>query len=185
MLRAVTMQGAASDALLAELPGNGNVIYSLFADDHLYVKDPTDPQWRRIRESDKYVSLYTPDPSRAYDKMILNFAAGQSRSEVNEAVAKLNPTLLRYALTDGALEILPAGADKGSALAFIAEHLGVPQGEVVAFGDDANDETMIAWAGTGVAVGHSPHPKVLAGAQARVAPPEELGVATWLVEHLL
>jgi Cof subfamily protein (haloacid dehalogenase superfamily) len=50
------------------------------------------------------------------------------------------------------LEILPARTDKGTALAKVAELLGVPRDEVLAIGDSMNDEAMIRWAGMGVAM---------------------------------
>jgi Cof subfamily protein (haloacid dehalogenase superfamily) len=48
------------------------------------------------------------------------------------------------------LEILPPGVDKGSALAKVAEIIGVKREEVMAVGDSMNDEAMIRWAGYGV-----------------------------------
>ncbi|MDR3336924.1 MAG: Cof-type HAD-IIB family hydrolase [Treponema sp.] len=50
------------------------------------------------------------------------------------------------------LEILPPGTDKGSALAMVAEKLGIPREQVMAVGDSMNDEAMIRWAGYGVAM---------------------------------
>ncbi|MDR0730491.1 MAG: Cof-type HAD-IIB family hydrolase [Treponema sp.] len=50
------------------------------------------------------------------------------------------------------LEILPQDVDKGSALVRVAQMLGIEQGAVMAIGDSMNDETMIRWAGTGVAM---------------------------------
>jgi hydroxymethylpyrimidine pyrophosphatase-like HAD family hydrolase len=50
------------------------------------------------------------------------------------------------------LEILPADTNKGTALAKVAELLGVKQEEVLAIGDSMNDEAMIRWAGIGVAM---------------------------------
>jgi hydroxymethylpyrimidine pyrophosphatase-like HAD family hydrolase len=50
------------------------------------------------------------------------------------------------------LEILPAGVDKGTALAKIAGFLGLKQEETLAIGDSMNDEGMIRWAGMGVAM---------------------------------
>jgi Cof subfamily protein (haloacid dehalogenase superfamily) len=50
------------------------------------------------------------------------------------------------------LEILPPKTDKGTALAKVAELLGIPQEQVLAIGDSMNDEAMIRWAGTGVAM---------------------------------
>jgi Cof subfamily protein (haloacid dehalogenase superfamily) len=50
------------------------------------------------------------------------------------------------------LEILPPKTDKGTALAKVAELLGVLQESVLAIGDSMNDEAMIRWAGIGVAM---------------------------------
>jgi Cof subfamily protein (haloacid dehalogenase superfamily) len=53
------------------------------------------------------------------------------------------------------LEILPPNVDKGVALAFIAQKLGVRREDVFAIGDSMNDEAMIRWAGCGVAMANS------------------------------
>lgn len=50
------------------------------------------------------------------------------------------------------VEVNPLGADKGSALRWLAERLGVPREQVMAIGDQGNDATMVAWAGFGVAM---------------------------------
>lgn len=50
------------------------------------------------------------------------------------------------------LEILPPKTDKGTALAKVAENLGIPRHSVLAIGDSMNDEAMIRWAGVGVAM---------------------------------
>ncbi len=49
-----------------------------------------------------------------------------------------------------------AEADKGRALRVAAEHLGVGLGSVVAVGDGLNDVSMLALAGTAVAMGQAP-----------------------------
>jgi len=52
------------------------------------------------------------------------------------------------------VEVNPVGADKGSALLWLAERLGVSQSQVMAVGDQGNDVSMIARAGIGVAMGN-------------------------------
>ena len=44
------------------------------------------------------------------------------------------------------------GVDKAATTAKVAASWGISAGEVVAFGDNANDLELLAWAGTGVAV---------------------------------
>lgn len=49
-----------------------------------------------------------------------------------------------------------AGGDKGTALAYVAEHYGVTLREVVAVGDWVNDIPMLRAAGRSFAMGHAP-----------------------------
>ncbi|MCF7948589.1 MAG: Cof-type HAD-IIB family hydrolase [Spirochaetia bacterium] len=58
------------------------------------------------------------------------------------------------------LEILSRDADKGIALAFVAEKLSIPTQQVMAVGDSMNDYGMLKWAGVGVAVANAA-PEVL------------------------
>ena len=53
------------------------------------------------------------------------------------------------------LDLLPKGVSKSSALARLAQRLGVDQEETMAIGDNWNDETMLDWAGTGVLMGNA------------------------------
>ena len=53
------------------------------------------------------------------------------------------------------LEFSAANVNKATALAAVAEWLGVPRARVVAFGDGNNDAAMLAWAGVGVAMPHA------------------------------
>ncbi|GAB1482547.1 Cof-type HAD-IIB family hydrolase [Treponema sp.] len=50
------------------------------------------------------------------------------------------------------LEVLAPATGKGEALAIVAEKLGIKSHEVMAVGDSMNDESMIRWAGWGVAM---------------------------------
>jgi len=53
------------------------------------------------------------------------------------------------------LDLLPKGVSKSSALARLAQRLGIPKAETMAIGDNWNDETMLDWAGTGVLMGNA------------------------------
>lgn len=52
-------------------------------------------------------------------------------------------------------ELTPHGADKGSALARLCKQLDIVAEEVIAFGDNLNDLTMIEWAGRGIAMANA------------------------------
>ena len=54
------------------------------------------------------------------------------------------------------LDIAPEGVNKATALAEVAEGLGVGAADVLAFGDGRNDIEMLRWAGRGLAIGDAP-----------------------------
>ncbi len=54
----------------------------------------------------------------------------------------------------GSLDISPKGDTKGNAVKKVSEFYGIKQEEIVAFGDQLNDLTMITYAGLGVAMGN-------------------------------
>jgi hydroxymethylpyrimidine pyrophosphatase-like HAD family hydrolase len=70
-------------------------------------------------------------------------------------------------------------ADKGAALTAAADHLGVPLAEVAAIGDATNDLSMLAVAGTAIAMGQA-EPEVVAAAHLVVPEVDADGVATAL-----
>ncbi len=77
---------------------------------------------------------------------------------------------------DEYLEFLPPTADKGKALAFVADRYGVAQGQTIAIGDSWNDVPMLRWAGLGVAVENA-KPEVKAVADRIVGSNDADGVA--------
>lgn len=53
------------------------------------------------------------------------------------------------------LDISASGADKGTSLKKLAEYLGINRENIIAFGDNFNDKTMIEYAGIGVVMGNA------------------------------
>lgn len=78
--------------------------------------------------------------------------------------------------------IVPPGSGKDAGLAWLANHLGIPNDQVVAFGDGLNDLGMLRWAGTGVAMGQAPA-AVMKCADEVTASNDDDGVAQWLEER--
>lgn len=81
-----------------------------------------------------------------------------------------------FSAGNGLVELSARGTTKGSGLAAVARHHGVPPEEVVAFGDMPNDLPMLAFAGHAVAVANA-HPDVLAAADEVTGPNVADGVA--------
>ena len=74
------------------------------------------------------------------------------------------------------VEIVSSEVDKGSALAFVADSLGIPLGQTMAIGDSWNDRPLLQAAGFGVAMGNAPD-ELRAVAQAVVGTVANDGVA--------
>ncbi len=153
------------------------VPFACIVDDALLVDDPLDPRWAWAHTANRTVERIVLDEVLEADKIVFG-SNGESEAIEAAVLARMAATTYRWG--DGYLEITAADADKGAALALIAETLGVPREQTVAFGDGTNDVTMLAWAGHGVAVGPHATPEVRAVADEHIAAPEELGVAAWL-----
>lgn len=55
----------------------------------------------------------------------------------------------------GALDVSPIGETKGNAVRILCNHYDILQEEVIAFGDQLNDISMIKFAGLGIAMGNA------------------------------
>ena len=101
--------------------------------------------------------------------------------EIAEAIRERFPQLKVTSSTWNNLEINIRTAHKGQALGRFAEELGLTLANCIAFGDGANDLTMVEAAGTGVAMANA-CPEVLAAANWVTTSNDEDGVAAAL-EH--
>jgi Cof subfamily protein (haloacid dehalogenase superfamily) len=82
------------------------------------------------------------------------------------------------------VEILNPSVDKGDALRFVAQRLGVPMEQTVAIGDSWNDAPMLRAAGFAVAMGSAPQ-ELRAIAHAQVADVAHDGVAEAIERYVL
>jgi Cof subfamily protein (haloacid dehalogenase superfamily) len=81
----------------------------------------------------------------------------QSAEEFLELAERLGLHGTNYAVGYTAwLDLAPGGVSKASALAEVADRLGVARSAVLAIGDGRNDVEMLRWAGRGVAMGGAP-----------------------------
>ena len=83
---------------------------------------------------------------------------------------------LTYSTNNGLIEIVPVGVSKANGIAEIADPLGIPDADWVAFGDMPNDVPMLLRAGLGVAMGNA-HPDALAAADEVTTTNADDGVA--------
>lgn len=104
---------------------------------------------------------------------------------VGPLVHKLNTQLNGMALVTHSLpmfcEVEAIGAGKDHAVEHLAKMLGADKSGVIAVGDGKGDQSMIEWAGLGVAIDNG-HPDALAVADRVIAIPEESGLVNFLEE---
>lgn len=113
-------------------------------------------------------------------KLLIRGARGTDGEQLRRTVAAVVGDRLELTRSvPGSIPLLEAsapGVHKGTALAEFAGSLGIAPAAVVAFGDMPNDTAMLAWAGTGVAMGNA-DPSVRAVADRVTATNDEDGVA--------
>lgn len=143
-------------ALAREFPVDVQ-IYRSFRDPKVYVSEMSAAN-RTFARKENLEMVVTDLEEVAKDAPLKLLLLGQP--EVLPAVAQA----LRRELPDANvirserdyLEVLPRGASKGEALAWLCRSMGIHPQEVVAVGDQESDLSMITWAGLGVAMAHAP-----------------------------
>ncbi|MGW0040947.1 HAD family hydrolase [Rhodococcus sp. NPDC003348] len=83
---------------------------------------------------------------------------------------------LTYSTNNGLIEVAAPGVTKASGLAVLAEHLGITDSAILAFGDMPNDVPMLSMARHGVAVANA-HDDAIAAADEVTASNSNHGVA--------
>lgn len=81
------------------------------------------------------------------------------------------------------IEVVDNGIDKGSSLAKLCEELHINKEEVIAFGDEMNDLTMLQYAGCGVAMGNAVKPVKLIADEITLSNDED-GIAHTLKQYM-
>ena len=106
------------------------------------------------------------------------------RETARAEIAAAFPEILVTSSFRNNLELNAADADKGRALLALAQHLGIPAADTIAFGDSSNDLRMLRAAGTSVAMGNAA-PEVRAVCGCVTDTNDHDGVASFLYAHVL
>ena len=136
---------------------------------------------RELRKPYPDLKAYLEGEGRDVQKIMLFARDVAVRERIAEGVKERFPGLAVTASTWNNLELNSADAHKGLALKRLAEHLGLGLENCMAFGDGANDVTMVRMAGVGVAMSNA-CPEVLAAADRVTLSNDEDGVAAVLRE---
>ena len=116
-----------------------------------------------------------------YNKCVTAFA----QEPLDAAIANISRDLFNnyeiFKSRDMLLEWSPKNVHKATGLAKLIDHLGIDQSQVMACGDEANDLSMIEWAGLGVAMQNAvPEVKEVANVVTPMTNDEE--AVAWVIE---
>lgn len=109
----------------------------------------------RSRQPVNDLELMISEHADSVQKVQLCFRDLEERREAKAMIETHFPDILATSSFRNNLELNWKTADKGRGLLFLAEYLGIPQEDTIAFGDSSNDLSMLLAAGTGVAMGNA------------------------------
>jgi Cof subfamily protein (haloacid dehalogenase superfamily) len=133
----------------------------LFGAEHWWLRDPNgayvERERRTVAANPGVISEYEPylanlskivGVSRDFDRLAECEVAVKAALGANASAARSQ----RYYL-----DITPPGVDKGTVVDALAQHLGIPAGEIITIGDMDNDVSMFRKGGFSIAVGNASH----------------------------
>lgn len=150
-----------------------------------YALRSSDPQ--RIDDLGRYYArIELVDDFSEVHEPILKLALGCHQNATETLLAELGEALLPgWAATSsghGSIDVIPTGVNKGTALAWLGNQLGIGPSSMVAFGDGGNDLEMFSLVGTSVAMANAPD-RVSAVADQTTSTNDDSGVLAWLERH--
>lgn len=135
---------------------SGLALHAYTPDCHIYVRDLPKSERVYLSSLKRIVEHDEPDLDAfpVISKMLfMNEDLGWLHEFAEKSVRPLLGRHAEITYSSGRyLEVIPAGADKGTGLLRLAEMLGVDVSETIGIGDSANDREMIEAAGLGVGV---------------------------------
>lgn len=165
------------------LDGKGCVEQSYYDRIDEFIRENFRPFIRSSRETvpDLIEFLKTQN---GVQKLQMNFADMELRARVMKEIPEIFPEVAVTTAVVNNVEVNAADGNKGCALEWLCQYLGIDLSQVAAFGDGTNDITMLQTAGVSVAMGNA-LPEVKAAAKYETVTNEEDGVAVFLESYVL
>lgn len=117
--------------------------------------DRIDPRYQIIPIDESFTYQNLLDSSGDTIKKGIFFPEPEDREQIRrELMAMENLHVVSSAVTN--LEMTNRLADKGKAVLFLADYLGINREEIMVIGDSENDRSMLAVAGHSVVMGNAP-----------------------------
>jgi Cof subfamily protein (haloacid dehalogenase superfamily) len=170
---------------LAKVAKSFDLPFSILSDHTVYELDPR--SW--YRETSPFLDFEDVTLEQIADLPVYNKAVSAFTPEKIDAALGAFPKEVFedfeiFKSRDMLLEWMPKGVVKSTGLAQLADLLGVAQDDVIAVGDEANDASMIAWAGVGVAMGNAVA-EIKAMADVVAPRTNDQAAIAWVIDHLV
>lgn len=91
-------------------------------------------------------------------KLLLSCSPDRINDIISIFKTKLNGVIDVFKSADTFVELVAKGIDKGSSLSILGSHLNIHPDQMIAFGDESNDISMLKYVGMGVAVVNATEP---------------------------
>ena len=151
---------------IIDILDNHNLRYQVYTDEIILQKYDTEEEKQMMINyikkvfSDKTEIIFKKDlREELVDKNILKFNVMELErvdllDKAKEDLKKLENTEVTSSWNNN-LEIMSQGSNKGNAVEFLAGLLNIDRENIIAFGDNYNDMSMLEYVGTGVAMGNA------------------------------
>lgn len=151
---------------IVETLDNLDLSYQIYTDNEILQKYKTEEEKIKMQDfikntfSDKTEIIFKKDLKEDIKDLnilkfnVMDFERPLLMKEARKEVEKIEGLEVTSSWNDN-VEIMNAGSSKGSAVKFLCELLNIDKEEIIAFGDNYNDISMLEYVGMGVAMGNA------------------------------
>ena len=151
---------------IVETLDNLDLSYQIYTDNEILQKYKTEEEKIKMQDfikntfSDKTEIIFKKDLKKDIKDLnilkfnVMDFERPLLMKEARKEVEKIEGLEVTSSWNDN-VEIMNAGSSKGSAVKFLCELLNIDKEEIIAFGDNYNDISMLEYVGMGVAMGNA------------------------------
>lgn len=151
---------------IVETLDNLDLSYQIYTDNEILQKYKTEEEKIKMQDfikntfSDKTEIIFKKDLKEDIKDLnilkfnVVDFERPLLMKEARKEVEKIEGLEVTSSWNDN-VEIMNAGSSKGNAVKFLCELLNIDKEEIIAFGDNYNDISMLEYVGMGVAMGNA------------------------------
>ena len=173
---------------LLEFSEDLDINYTIYYDGKCYTNSMNTYKLEETRSKNNMEIVYDPELSYNIDFEPNNVLFACHPDKILKPLTKIHDSFAdKFTLVKSTpyyYEVMPKGVSKGESLIEIAKYYDIPMENIIAFGDEDNDVSMIKDAGVGVVMANGSE-KMLEMADYVTLSNDEDGIADYLEKYLL